>query len=294
MVVSGYGGFWQVLTDEGQIVECKPRGRLKKQYDKIYPGDRVEISLLPEGQGMIESIGPRHTQLRRPQLVNFDRLVIVLAWKLPAYDLLLLDRLLVLAAEAGVTPLICFNKLDLLPESELPLFERIRAAYRAAGFTVLGTSMIHPPSIDALRQELGEGLAVLAGPSGAGKSTLLNLLLGQESAETGLVSQRLRRGKHTTRYARILPLGDSPEQGYIADTPGFFTLELPQSVEARNLASFYPDFQLNEPCRFDGCLHLKEPDCAVKQAVQAGEIDGERYQRYQRLQEEIKTREVKY
>ena len=295
MVVSGYGGFYQVRRDDcGAVVDCKPRGRLKQSYSKIYPGDRVEISLLPAGDGMIEAIGPRHTRLSRPQLVNFDQLIIVLAWKLPEYDLLLLDRVLVLALEARVRPVICFNKLDLLEEGEAPLFQDIRAVYQAAGFSVLGVSAKDPASIEALKEQLGGGISVLAGPSGAGKSTLLNQLLGEGSAETGVVSDRLRRGRHTTRYARILPLGADAAFGFIADTPGFFALELPQSVTDRDLPGYYPDFQLDEPCRFDGCLHLSEPDCRVKQAVAKGRVDPERYRRYQRLQEEIKTREVVY
>ena len=293
MVVSGYGGFYQVRCGD-QVINCKPRGRLKKTFSKIYPGDAVQISLLSDGTGMMESIGERRTQLKRPNIVNLDCIVIVLAWTLPDYDLLLLDRLLVMAELAHVRPIICFNKIDLLPEEEKPLFDQICACYTQAGYPVLGVCANTPASVLPLRKQLKGGLSVLAGPSGVGKSSLINVLLDGEHAEVGSVSQRLRRGKHTTRYARILPLGDEAEDGFIADTPGFFTLELPEDFQLKSLPLCYPEYQALPPCRFDGCLHHKEPDCTVKAYVEQGKIDRGRYDRYLKLLDEIRNREVKY
>lgn len=293
-VISGFGGFYQVRCSMEQVVECKPRGRLKKTHDKIYPGDEVEISLLEDGTGMIESIGPRRTALRRPNIVNFDRILIVLAWTLPDYDLLLLDRMLVLASQGGVQPLICFNKMDLMKPEDEPQFQAIRACYQQAGYQVLAVSAQQPESIAQLRKELGGGLSVLAGPSGVGKSSLINVLLGREQVETGEVSARLRRGKHTTRYATIMPLGQTEEEGFIADTPGFFILEFPDDFQPESLPLHYPEFSLYPGCRFDSCLHRREPDCMVKQAVEEQKIDRQRYERYLRLLEELQTREVKY
>ena len=165
MVVSGFGGFYQVRTKEG-VIDCKPRGRLKKTFDKIYPGDQVEISMLPDDTGMIETIGERRTQLRRPNIVNMDCIVIVLAWHMPDYDPLLLDRLLVLAEIAGVRPVICFNKMDLMKPSEEDEFRAVRDSYRGAGYPVLAVSAQQPETVDALRKELQGGISVLAGPSG--------------------------------------------------------------------------------------------------------------------------------
>jgi len=293
MVVSGYGGFYQVRCN-GEVIDCKPRGRLKKTYSKIYPGDEAEISLLDDGTGMIEALGPRRTTLRRPNVVNLDQLLITLSWTLPDYDLLLLDRLLVMAELSNIRPLICFTKVDLLLSEQQPQLEAIRQCYEKAGYQVLTTSIYDEAAVAELRRHLRGGLTVLAGPSGVGKSSLLNLLLGEDNAEVGSVSDRLRRGKHTTRYARILPLGDRDQDGFLADTPGFFTLELPDDFILANLPLCYPDFLRQGECRFDGCMHRKEPDCAIKQAVEQGEIDEGRYQRYLRLLEELQNREVRY
>lgn len=292
LVVSGYGGFYQVRLPQGQIVNCKPRGRLKKEFSKIYVGDRVAISLLADGSGMIEEIHQRRHFLPRPNIVNTDQLLIVLAWQMPAYDLLLLDRMLVIAQKAGIRPLICFNKIDLLGD-DFEQYQKIAATYMRAGFSVFAVSATENAGMDELRAALSHGTTVMAGQSGVGKSSLLNRLIPEENAEVGAVSERLRRGRHTTRYNRMLQLPGS-EDSFITDTPGFFIIELPADFTAEELAGYYPEFTVALPCRFEGCLHKHEPDCGVKEAVVAGEIDVERYQRYLRLLAEIQGREVQY
>lgn len=291
-VVSGYGGFYQVRLKEGRTVDCKPRGRLKKEFSRIYAGDRVGIDLFPDGTGMIESIAPRISCLPRPNIVNIDRLLIVLSWTMPDYDLLLLDRMLVMAQKAGIVPFICFNKIDLIKDKDQARFFGIKTVYEKAGFTFFALSAIRHQGIEELCERLAGGISVMAGPSGVGKSSLLNCLIPHEHAQVEEVSCRLRRGKHTTRYTRILPLPCS--DGYIADTPGFFIIELPETFTALELGDYYPDFQLHRRCRFESCLHDKEPDCAIKAAVEAGEINKERYQRYLRLLAEIKEKEMRY
>lgn len=293
MVTSGYGGFYQVRLEDGQIIDCKPRGRLKKEFSKIYTGDRVTVSLSSDNTGMIESISTRQLLLPRPNIANVDRVLIVLAWTMPDFDLLLADRMLVIAEKAGISALLCFNKMDLLPSGQEDTFLSLRAAYEKADVPVLAVSALEQKGIEELRQYVSQGISVMAGQSGVGKSSVLNLLLGEENAETGQVSDRLRRGKHTTRYTRILPL-DSGGRGFIADTPGFFTLELPGDISLQELHRYYPEFRDMPPCRFDGCIHDKEPDCRIKEAVEAGEIDQGRYQRYLRLLQEIREREVRY
>ena len=292
MVVSGYGGFYQIRLPDGQIVNCKPRGRLKKTFSKIYVGDRVAISFLPDGSGMIEDIHQRRNFLPRPNIVNIDRILIVLAWQMPAYDLLLLDRMLVIAQKSAIQPLICFNKIDLLGD-DIAQYQKIKDAYTRAGFSVFAVSATRNTGMDELRAALSHGTTVMAGQSGVGKSSLLNQLLPGENAEVGAVSERLRRGRHTTRYTRMLQLPDS-DDGFIADTPGFFIIELPADFTTEELAQYYPEFAVAAPCRFEGCLHHREPDCGVKEAVATGEIDQDRYQRYLRLLSEIQEREVQY
>ena len=291
-VISGFGGFYQVLTGDGNSVTCKGRGRLKKEFRSILTGDLVEISVQDDGAGMIESIRPRGSVLPRPHIANVDLAVIVLAWKLPDYDLLLLDKLLLAYELAGVETAVCFNKCDLMPPEDEPTFAAVRQAYAAADCPVLAVSAFDGRGLDELRDLLKGRLSVLAGPSGVGKSSLLNRLIPGEQAETGEVSDRLRRGRHTTRYTRLLPL---PDGGMLADSPGFFVLETPTDVTKDMLPDMYPDYvRLAGSCRFDGCRHHKEPSCAVREAVEAGRLDAERYQRYLRILSEITEREELY
>ncbi len=302
-VVSGYGGFYQALPEGGgTAVNCRCRGRLKKSGGGIQIGDHVLISLLAEqGEnevgGMIEQIMPRRNCLIRPHIANIDQAVIVLAWHLPDYDLLLLDRMLLMCRLAGVEAVVCLNKADLmLPQEEADL-AAIRAAYAAAGCEVLAVSAAQG-TLGPLRELLSGKRSVLAGPSGVGKSSLLNCLLPTEYAETGMVSERLRRGRHTTRYVRLLPLSWDPAGGMLADTPGFFVLDAPAAVDQDMLPRLYPEYlrlqDAADGCRFDGCRHDREPGCAVRAAVAAGGLDEGRYQRYLRILHEIQTREVRY
>lgn len=297
IVVQGYGGFYQVLLADGHTVACKPRGRIKLSYNKICTGDRVEISLPQAGEGMIESILPRRNQLTRPHIANVDQAVIVLAWRSPAYDLLLLDNLLLTCRLSGIAPVLVLNKIDLLEAGEEAELASIRAAYCAADCPVLTVSATRAPEMDGLYTALRGKLSVFAGPSGVGKTSLLNRLLPQEQAAVGEVSQRLNRGKHTTRYTRLLPLPGA-DGGMIADTPGFFVLDTPQELTEQQLPGMYPDFAAYaaaaDGCRFDLCLHHREPDCAVRRAAEEGRLDMGRYQRYLRILDQIRTREVKY
>lgn len=291
-VVSGFGGFYQVLTEEGETLSCKGRGRLKKDFQSILTGDLVQISRQDAAAGMIEAILPRRTVLPRPHIANVELAVIVLAWRLPDLDLLLLDNLLLAYALAGVETALCLNKCDLMTEEEQPRLSAIRRAYGEAGRAVLAVSAASGQGIDELRALLQGRLSVLAGPSGVGKSSLFNLLIPGQQAETGPVSQRLRRGRHTTRYTRLLSL---PGGGMLADSPGFFVLETPESMTEDQLPAMYPDYAAQASgCRFDGCRHHKEPGCAVREAVTAGKLDPDRYQRYLRILSHIREREERY
>ena len=223
-VVAGFGGFYHVRLSDGRVLVCRGRGKLKKTHKSILVGDDVRISML-DGEGvllgnsdqkveaMIEEIYPRRNQLHRPHICNIDQLVIVLAWHLPDYDLLLLDNMLLMARMAQVDVLICFNKTDLMLPEEQPQLELIRRAYGEAGCKVLTVSAELGRGVEELRHELSGRCSVFAGPSGVGKSSLLNLLLPDEHAQTGAVSERLLRGKHTTRYVRLLPLPDDEANG---------------------------------------------------------------------------------
>jgi len=286
-VIRAYSGFYYVEIDK-EVWECRLRGKFRLLKQTVLPGDRVKVREGGEKTGVIEEILPRSTVLDRPQVANVDQVVIVLACADPDPQTDLLDRLLVQAEAAGLLPIICFNKTDLVDKAVVDSLIRI---YIDAGYKVLPTSTKAEAGIAELRNCLKGHLTVFAGPSGAGKSSLLNAVYPGFGLKTGQVSRKIGRGRHTTRYAELLEL--EPES-LVVDSPGFSSLYMPE-MDSKNLGEMFPEFlPYIEHCRFNGCLHRAEPDCAVKEALHEGKISPERYQHYLIFLEELDSREKRY
>lgn len=287
-IIKGYSGFYYVFR-EGKVYECSLRGKNRQKKVRFLPGDAVEFSVLAEDKGVIESVCARKNELTRPPVANIDQVVITVAVADPAPDLWLLDRLTVLALWNEITPVICFNKGDLLPLDKRQALEEI---YRQAGFQTLVCSTQEGWGVEELKSLLKGKISVLAGNSGVGKSSLMNALGGAWSLATGEVSEKLKRGRHTTRHVELFALD---EDTLVADTPGFSSLELPQDLTREMLSKLFPEMMpyLSE-CRFATCLHDSEPDCAVKAAVAAGRISESRYAHYREFLKEVIAQERRY
>lgn len=284
IILKGVGGFYHVKTSNG-IYECKARGIFRKKDITPLPGDRVVIGSISEVHmsGNIEEILERRSVLIRPAVANVDKIVLTLAAKSPEPDMMLVDKILVTALNKNIEVLICVNKLDI---DELS-FNKISECYKNSGFTVIGVRKDLPESYDRLFEHIGSHINVFAGQSGVGKSTLMNKIFNTEVMETGSISSKIERGKHTTRHAQLVPLSSG---GYIVDTPGFSSYEL-EGIEEMKLMEYYPEFHKHiGNCRFMDCVHINEPDCAVKNAVDAGEICSDRYDRYVKLYLELKAK----
>lgn len=282
LILKGVGGFYTVESGSG-IYECKVRGVFRKKGITPVAGDFVEFSITDEEarEGWIERIEERQNYFIRPPVANVNQMAVVLAKAFPEPDFLLVDKLLVTAEKNGITPLIVINKIDLINEDEL---EELKSIYKATGYQVIAISKIGKQGYDVLHEKLNGHRTVFAGQSGVGKSTILNNIMDSWVMETGEIS-RIQRGRHTTRHVQLLPLDNS---GYVADTPGFSSMSL-EGIEYHELSSLYPEFsKLEGRCRFNGCSHIKEPECAVKDLVQTGEISSVRYECYRRLYEELK------
>lgn len=283
-VIKAYNSFFYVETPDG-LVTCKLRGKFKKRQG-VYPGDLVEVGLLPDGTGVVERLLPRESLMRRPLVANVDQAVLTFAAAQPDPHPLLVSRFLVLAEWSGIARiLVCVNKSDLPPAAEA-----VFATCAAASYPVLHVSAQTGAGVEALRKELSGHVTVFAGPSGVGKSSLLNAIEPGLALQTGHVSEKIKRGRHTTRVAELLPFGG----GYIVDTPGFSSMEL-DGIDEQKLPAYFPELRPHlGHCRFSPCSHSHEPDCAVKEAVAAGSIPQERYDAYLSILEEIRANKKKY
>ena len=287
-VLRAQNSFFYVATREG-LVEAKLRGRLKKERIAVVPGDDVELELTEGGAGVIERRCERRSLLRRPLVANIDQVVLVFAAREPDINPVLIDRFLVLAEWSKIERIVlCINKMDLLEgdEAEIPA---LAALYREIGYPVCLLSTVTGEGV-ADMQSLVEGkTSVFAGSSGVGKSSLLNCLTPGIALSTGAVSEKIKRGRHTTRTAQLLPFAG----GFLVDTPGFSATELAE-IEPCALPGLFPEFRsFFGACRFQPCTHSHEPDCAVKEAVQAGSIEDSRYASYlEMLQQSVQRKKV--
>lgn len=287
VVLRAAGGFFRVMLDDGRVVETRPRGRLRQRQVQILCGDRVAVSVHEDGSGVLEKVKERDTQLHRPSVANVDQVAVVFACANPEPNFQLLDRLLVVVAAAHITPLLCWNKADLVDDETA---QELVETYRKAGYDVIVTSATTGQGVDELRTALQGQLSTFAGPSGAGKSALLNAVHPGWERETGAVSERRGLGRHTTRAVELLPL---PGGGFVADTPGFSTLDV-RNMESAHLGAYWPEMHARAAdCRFQRCLHRHEPDCAVRAAVETGDVHPRRYENYLDLLAEIEDWEAR-
>ncbi len=287
-IIKGIAGFYYVYVDSLGIYECKAKGIFRKEHVKPLVGDDVAIEVLDEeaGIGNITDILPRKNELIRPAVANIDQALVVFAAANPAPNLNLLDRFLIMMNYQDVHTVILFNKKDLTDDAEC---ERLGRIYSRCGSDVMFSSISEDSGLTDVKNVLVGKTSILAGPSGVGKSSLTNYLLAGSKMETGAVS-RIGRGRHTTRHSEIFCMC---KDSYICDTPGFTSLILPD-IDEKELHFYIQDFAEYEgKCRFNGCVHVNEPDCAVKQAVSDREISGERYDSYVSLYDELK-RKAKY
>ena len=287
-ILRSLSGFYDVQTQEG-LITCRARGILRREGNSPLTGDLVEITV-EKGKGMVEKILPRKNHFIRPAVANVDALVIFAANVNPVTEPFLIDRVAAIAGDQNVQAVLCVNKCDLDPAMDL-----VRI-YEHAGFPVICTSAETGEGVEDLRALLEGKLTAFTGNSGVGKSSILNRLAPELQLETGEVSEKLGRGRHTTRHVELYRLG---ENTYVADTPGVSSFDTDQMelILKENLQYAFPDFgSYLGKCRFDDCSHRREPDCAVRAAVEAGEIERSRYESYLKLYEkssQIKAWEIR-
>ena len=285
-IIKGIAGFYYIYAEDGNIYECKAKGIFRKDNFKPLVGDNVEITVLneEEKEGSVTSILPRRNSLIRPAVANVDQAFLIFAMENPKPNFLLLDRFLIMMKQQEIPAVICFNKKDVGEKEEM---EKLYEIYTGCGYRVVLSSTYEGEGMDEIREILKGKTTVVAGPSGVGKSSITNCMQGEVQMETGEISKKLKRGKHTTRHSQVIPV---EKNTFLVDTPGFSSLYLTDMKE-EELRDYFPEFVMYEPqCRFQGCMHIHEPGCAVKKALSEGKINQQRYDNYLALYEELKEK----
>lgn len=286
-IVKGIAGFYYVNTPEGKLYECKAKGSFRKDLVKPLVGDFVEIKVVDEDtlKGNIEKILPRKSELIRPAVANVDQAVVIFAITNPEPNYRLLDTFLARMELAGIECVICINKCDLDTGGDLR--KQVEEMYQNTGYQMIFTSKKTNTGIDTLGEVLMHKCTTVAGPSGVGKSSLINLLQEDVQMETGRISEKTARGKHTTRHSELISLG---EQAYILDTPGFTSLSMEEFEKEEIAKGFVEIYEYEGLCRFTGCSHIHEPGCKVKEMLAEGKISKNRYESYVALYEQCKDK----
>lgn len=285
-IIKGIAGFYYIYAEDGNIYECKAKGIFRKDNFKPLVGDNVEITVLDEEEkeGSVTSILPRRNSLIRPAVANVDQAFLIFAMENPKPNFLLLDRFLIMMKQQEIPAVICFNKKDVGEKEEM---EKLYEIYTGCGYRVVLSSTYEGEGMDEIHEILKGKTTVVAGPSGVGKSSITNCMQGEVQMETGEISKKLKRGKHTTRHSQVIPV---EKNTFLVDTPGFSSLYLTDMKE-EELRDYFPEFVMYEPqCRFQGCMHIHEPGCAVKKALSEGKISQQRYDNYLALYEELKEK----
>lgn len=273
ILLKGIGSFYEVLTESGETVTSKARGSFRREGIVPTVGDRVVIERKEQGYAQLSEILPRRNLLVRPPVANVDQLLIVVSASVPAPDWLLVDRLIISAKRIGIEPVLVLNKIDI---ADAAILETFLSDYHA--FHTLTVSAETGDGLDALNERLRGKVTCFSGQSAVGKSSLLNALIPALRLETGELSRKTERGRHTTRHAELWPY----ENGAVLDTPGFSMFET-ECLEQSELDACYPEFSDAAPCRFPGCMHLSEPDCGIKPLLETGALTKGRYERYREI-----------
>ena len=285
-IIKGIAGFYYVNVVESGVYECKAKGVFRKEKIKPLVGDNVRIEILDEENktGNIVEIFPRKNELIRPAVANIDQALVVFAVTKPTPHFNLLDRFLVMMERKEIPVVLCFNKKDIATSPEIAELEAI---YEKCGYPIVFTSALEQENIEEIRRLLLKKTTAIAGPSGVGKSSLINLLQNQVQMETGTISRKIERGKHTTRHSELIAVD---ADSYIMDTPGFSSLYV-NDFEKEQLKYYFREFASYEgQCRFQGCDHVHEPGCAVKEALEEGKIHPVRYKNYLEMYTELKEK----
>ena len=285
-IIKGIAGFYYVHVVESGLYECKAKGVFRKEKIKPLVGDYVEIDVLDETlkKGNIVEILERKNELIRPAVANIDQALVVFAVTKPKPHFNLLDRFLIMMESKGIPVILCFNKKDIATEPEI---QELKEIYDSCGYQIVFTSAKEEENIEEVKKLLKGKTTAIAGPSGVGKSSIINILQSNVQMETGSISEKIERGKHTTRHSELIWI---EEDTYIMDTPGFSSLYT-NEFEKEELKYYFTEFEPYEgTCRFQGCDHVHEPGCAVKEALEAGKIHSVRYENYLEMYQELKDK----